>query len=100
MTLSRFLNHLASAVPGWPDACPEWDDFRRAVVLRSRGHNLGAGLNEACDLALLAHRLATTDDLDVALTAAHHAFKAADSLRTLAAKGRGSSGPVHVDETT
>src|SRR5690606_35044040 len=71
--LAAFLNHLASAIPGWPDECPQWDAFRRARALRRIGHDLGPGLNAACDLALHAHANSSPEDVDVALTAAHHA---------------------------
>ena len=94
--LAAFLNHLASAIPGWPDECPQWDAFRRALGLRRMGHDLGPGLNAACDLALHAHASASPEDVDVALTAAHHAYQAACALWTLQAKRKGSAGPAHV----
>ena len=109
-TVTPFLDRLATAIPGWPDELPpEWDAFRLAAEQRvsqgdrlygnayRRKDNVTEGIEEACDLVAYAAfdvLIHGDEDIDLALTAAWHAYRASVALWTMRMKQRGDTGPA------
>lgn len=106
-TLAAFLDHLASTIPGWPEAAGSFDAFRRQVQARERAgretfgfaylsrDNPAEGLEEAADLAIYAYldtlkalREGEDDELALALTAARKAWEAHEALNALLSRRR------------